>query len=1831
VEALEDRTVLSPPSGLGVEVNGGLVTVHWDAVAGASSYNVYRGTSPGGEGSTPLVSGLTGTSYIDPAVTMGLTYYYEVAGVTASGVGALSGELPATLQLPPGIKLNGSIIGTPGSDTGNTIVNAFDGNLSSFFDAPAPGNGDWVGLDLGAPAVINQVRFAPRPGWPARMVGGVFQGSNTADFSSGVVNLFTITAAPPVGLFTGQAITNTGAFRYVRYLAPDGTYGDVAELEFDGVPQPPPPPPPAGFKLTGKTIGTPGSLNGAGNTIDNAFDNNFGTFFDAPAPGNGDWVGLDLGAPAQITQVDYAPRASWEQRMVGGIFQASNTADFSSGVANLFTITSPPTAGLFTAQAITNPGSYRYVRYLAPDGSYGNIAELEFDGVQSPIGNSGSDIQAVSLVDPTLAGISGAGASSSTNFSISSDGRLRVFSSYASNLVTGDTNNAEDVFLQDQTTGAVTLLSRGPGGAANGDSDQAVISADGRYVAFTSKASNLVPGDLNGKSDVFIEDLQTGTVLLVSTGANGQGNDDSFNPVLSADGRYVAFTSAASNLDPNKTDHAFDVFRKDMQTGEVRLVSTGPGGQGSASGDGASISGDGRLVSFVSFANNLVPGDTNGAYDAFVKDMDTGVVTLVNQGAQGPGNRGSTNAFLSADGRYVAFSSQATNLVLGDTNGVGDAFVKDLQTGAVSLVSASTAGPGNGQSVAGPISADGRFVLVKSFATNLVSQAVGPGFQIFLKDTLTGSIQLVTTGAAGPANSDGQFPALSGDGRYVQFMSGASNLVPNDNNGAADVFVRDTQAATTTLISNRNASLAPATAGGSLPQVSADGRFVVFSSASDLIVPGDTNNCSDVFVKDLSTGTIQLVSQGAQGIGNGASFGGFISPDDRYIVFTTLANNLVAGDTNGYADVLMKDLQTGIITLVSAGASGIGNGSSLAGSFSGNGRYLLFRSLATNLLPGIQSGVRQLFVKDLQTGGLTLASASASNIAADSEPTDGAISTDGRFVAFSSRADNLVPGDNNQASDIFVKDMLTGQIVQVPTGLVGPVGQFASGPALSADGRYVAFFTSVSNNQATVSTVQVKDLQTGTIRKLNLGPVSGQPALSADGRLLFFAGDASNLVPDDNNQASDIFVMDLSSGVTQLLSRGASGPGNGASASPAISSDGSVVAFESLATNFVDRDFNGSNDVFVTTVHPSQPPTVVAIDAGGIAAGAFQADTGFSGGSTYHTTATIDTSAASNPAPQTVYQSERYGNFSYKATGLTPGTSYTVRLHFAELYFTSAGQRIFNVTINGSPVLTNFDVFAQAGAQNKAIALTFAATADRTGAIAINFTSVKNNAKVSGIEILRSGTGPVVPAPVTGLTATAGNAQVALNWSPSVSATSYNVYRGASSGGEAATPVKTGVTGTAFTDTGVSNGITYYYQVTAANTAGESGRSAEASATPQPPSSVVWAVDAGGAAAGAFQSDTGFTGGATYQTTAAIDTSAVSSPAPQAVYQSERYGNFSYKATGFTAGASYTVRLHFAEVYFTSAGQRVFNVTINGNQVLTNFDIFADAGAKNKATVKTFTTTVDATGAITISFTSVKNNAKVSGIEILTNGGTTTVPSPPAGLNATAGNGQVTLSWTASPGAISYNLYRGTTAGGEAAIPVQTGITSTSFTDLGLTNGTKYYYQVSAVNAAGESRSAEVSTTPQPPSQTVVWAVAAGGAATGSFQADTGFTGGATYHMTAAIDTTGVTNAAPPAVYQNERYGNFSYKATGLTPGASYTVRLHFAEIYFTSAGQRIFNVTINGVQVLTNFDIFALTSAKNKALVETFTAIADATGAITIGFTSVKNNAKVSGIEIIG
>jgi hypothetical protein len=493
------------------------------------------------------------------------------------------------------------------------------------------------------------------------------------------------------------------------------------------------------------------------------------------------------------------------------------------------------------------------------------------------------------------------------------------------------------------------------------------------------------------------------------------------------------------------------------------------------------------------------------------------------------------------------------------------------------------------------------------------------------------------------------------------------------------------------------------------------------------------------------------------------------------------------------------------------------------------------------------------------------------------------------------------------------------------------------------------------------------------------------------------------------------------------------------------------------------------------------------------------------------------------------------------------------------------------------------------------------------------------------------GTSPPPPPPTpTGLAATAGNASVSLSWAASSGATGYNIYRSTTSGGEGTTPVAT--TGsTSYTDTGLTNGTKYYYKVAATNGGGPSAQSSEVSATPSASAPTSVQISAGGPATGTWAADKDFTGGATSATTNAISTTGVTNPAPQSVYQHNRYGNFTYTIPGAVPGATYTIRLHFAEEYWTAAGSRIFNVLIDGTQVLTNFDIFATAGGEYKAVVEQFTEVAPSNGTFTIQFATVKDNAQINGIEILSSS-TLSPPPTPTGLAAIAGNASAILSWNADPGATSYNIYRGTTPGGEGTTPVGTS-TSTGFTDTGLTNGTQYYYKISATNSAGTSaQSGEVTaipttTSPPPPSSLQI---SAGGPATGTWLADEDFTGGATAATTTAISTTGVTNPAPQSVYQHNRYGNFTYTIPGFTAGASYTIRLHFAEEYWTTAGSRIFNVLIDGTQVLTNFDIFATAGGEYKAVVEQFTAVAPTNGTLTIQFVTVKDNAQVNGIEIL-
>jgi WD40 repeat protein len=397
----------------------------------------------------------------------------------------------------------------------------------------------------------------------------------------------------------------------------------------------------------------------------------------------------------------------------------------------------------------------------------------------------------------------------------------------------------------------------GAGREGNYFSVAPAINLDGRLVVFMSVASNLVSGDTNGTNDVFVRDRQTGVTERVSVGSAGQqGDDTSFEPAISGDGRFVAFASFASNLVAGDTNGSIDVFVHDRVTNVTERVSVDSAGrEGGSSSDRPAISGDGRFVAFESSASNLVADDTNDTGDIFVHDRLTGRterVSVDSAGAQA--NFDSMDPAISADGRFVAFTSFASNLVPGDTNGsdgicMGEVFVHDRQTGITERVSIDSTGqPGNGSSVLPAISADGRFVAFWSSANNLVTGDTNEADDIFVHDRRTGVTERISVDSAGQqGNGASMFPAISGKGRFVSFMSSASNLVGDDTNGQYDVFVHDRQTGGT-----KRVSVSSSGQQGDLPSfgsaISGDGRVVGFESAASDLVPADDNCADDVFV-----------------------------------------------------------------------------------------------------------------------------------------------------------------------------------------------------------------------------------------------------------------------------------------------------------------------------------------------------------------------------------------------------------------------------------------------------------------------------------------------------------------------------------------------------------------------------------------------------------------------------------------------------------------------------------------------------------------------------------------------------------------------------------------------------------------------------------------------------------------------------------------------------------------------------------------------------------------------------------------------------------------------
>ncbi|MDX2078265.1 MAG: hypothetical protein SFZ02_17665 [bacterium] len=791
---------------------------------------------------------------------------------------------------------------------------------------------------------------------------------------------------------------------------------------------------------------------------------------------------------------------------------------------------------------------------------------------------------------------------------ISADGRYVVFISSNKYLVPNDTNNDNDVVMYDHQTGQLSFVSLNSDGIQSdyGYFSSPDISADGRYVAFVTQSTNLVPNDTNNTADVFVRDMQLGLTTRVSVDSNGvQANSGSTSVHISRDGRYIVFSSAASNLVPNDTNNTEDIFLHDRQTGQTTRVSVDSnevqGIQPPVWYEGTipnSISDDGRYVSFSSEMTNLVPNDTNGFSDVFVRDTQAGTTIRVSEDELGnQGNHFSLDSSLSADGRYITFASIASNLIPNDTNNAVDVFVRDLQTGQMERVSVDSAGiQANDNSYTPHITGDGRYVLFTSFAKNLIENDTDVTTGTFRHDRTTGetiripfngnggftyyimgisddgnrfaitsddvalvaedynwmddvfmrdiALGITTPISAFPtltevgANDESYLPSISDDGRFISFISRATNLVPNAYGVfSTNAYLYDRQTEQATVISIGMEGV-PAFNATILTSISGDGNTIVFVSFADNLVPNDTNNQQDVFAYDRLTTQITRVSVNSEGVPSGGMTTRIaVSDDGRHVVFTSAANGLVANDTNGKDDIFVHDRQTGQTTRVSVSSNGTqANEYSNNISISSDGRYVAFSSAASNLVANDTNGKDDIFVHDRQTGQTTRISVSSNSVQGNDSSTHVALSDDGRYVAFTSYATNLVAGDTNSASDVFVHDRQTGitsLISKSTLGIQGNAHSYVSD--ISGDGNYVAVLST-----------------------------------------------ASNLVANDTNASMDTFLYNRTSERMTIISMTASGIiSNAQSGLTAISDNGLVAVFESDATNFVTAPTDSQQNIFV--------------------------------------------------------------------------------------------------------------------------------------------------------------------------------------------------------------------------------------------------------------------------------------------------------------------------------------------------------------------------------------------------------------------------------------------------------------------------------------------------------------------------------------------------------------------------------------------------------------------------------------------------------------------------
>ncbi len=756
---------------------------------------------------------------------------------------------------------------------------------------------------------------------------------------------------------------------------------------------------------------------------------------------------------------------------------------------------------------------------------------------------------------------------------LSTNARYAAFQSDASDLLPGDTNGVSDIFVRDLQTGTNILVSMATnGGFANGASTDPVMTPDGHWVAFISAATNLVAGDTNGIPDVFIRDLVAQTTTLVSVGANG-ANSVMDTLVITPDGKRVAYFSTAKGLATDvPTASTGEIYVRDLQANTTIWASTNAATivsnvlhLNNMPSYHPALSADGNFVAFKTGWTNVFAAPSSPGVAAaliFRCDLAAGTNLVISTNGIASGIFPEDHVYgpeMSVDGRFVTYvvtnksPVSSTSVQLWDAQSGTNVTVSITQTGSL---------PANTFSDNPFISPDGRFVVFLSSATNLVANVISNGFHVYLRDFQTGLTQLidVDTNGIGSIDNLGSALALSADGQAVVFDSFDGNLVKDDNNGSADVFLRNVAIGTNELISCRDTNVIFKTANGIsfVPQfsLSDDGKWAAFSSYANDMVPNDANRVSDIFIRDLAGGTNTLVSAGIDGnpaLG-GSSFGPVISQNGRFVVFVSLATNLVVGQSNLLSNIFLRDLQAHTTVLVSVSTNGVspGNGDASDPALSQDGRYIAFLSKAKNLTSGVISAGPNTYLRDLNLGTTVSLTGNSSS----SNPPS--MSSNGRYVAYF-----------DASGQLFVWDTQLGANVYTNLGA-------KTSAVISPSGTRLLYTTSTA-----ITAVDVIN-KTNIIFVPTKVPIQNAGSWSADERFFVFVTD-TNVVSQDNNSINDVYLCDLNTGTFSLVSVNSAqtGSANNYSDWPAISGDGRFVVYRSFATDIVPGNGNSSPNIFL--------------------------------------------------------------------------------------------------------------------------------------------------------------------------------------------------------------------------------------------------------------------------------------------------------------------------------------------------------------------------------------------------------------------------------------------------------------------------------------------------------------------------------------------------------------------------------------------------------------------------------------------------------------------------